>query len=263
MPAPKNSFKATLENNQLQLGCWLGMANAYAAEMSATAGFDWLLIDGEHAPNDISRISDQIGVLQHSGSDVVVRVPIGETWVMKQVLDAGAQTILVPMVESAAQARQLASSLRYPPEGVRGVGSALARASGFGSLGDYLTSANSEVCLLVQIESTAGLSALDEILSVDGVDGVFFGPADLAADMGHLHDLDAAEVKQAVHDGIKQATARNKPSGVLTLDLDFASRCAEQGASFIAVGIDVLLFSSGMRTLASRAFNVLGRGPDE
>lgn len=186
MPAPVNPFKHAIAGGQLQLGCWLGLADPYIAEISAGAGFDWLLVDGEHAPNDLRSIVAQLQVIAARDSHAVVRPPIGETWIIKQLLDAGAQSLLIPMVETAAQARALVDAVTYPPHGVRGVGSALARASDFAAIGDYLTTARQEICLLAQVENRKGLEALDEILSVDGLDGVFIGPSDLAADMGFL-----------------------------------------------------------------------------
>jgi len=177
MPAPRNPFKAAIKAGRPQMGCWLGLADPYVAEISAGAGFDWLLIDAEHAPNDLRSIISQLQVIAAFDSHPVVRPTIGEAWMIKQLLDAGAQTLLVPMVESAAQARELVQAVTYPPHGIRGVGSALARASNFSGIPDYLTTAQDEICLLVQVENCAGMEALDEILQVEGVDGVFIGPS--------------------------------------------------------------------------------------
>jgi len=152
MPAPRNPFKQAIAKGELQIGCWLGLADPYIAEISAGAGFDWLLIDAEHAPNDLRSIVAQLQVIAARGSHAVVRPPIGESWMIKQFLDAGAQTLLIPMVESADQARDLVAAVTYPPHGVRGVGSALARASDFAAIPDYLTTARDEICLLVQVE---------------------------------------------------------------------------------------------------------------
>jgi len=204
MPAPHNPFKAAIKNGKLQLGCWMGLADPYIAEISASAGFDWVLIDGEHAPNDLRSITAQLQVIAGRGSHAMVRPPVGETWMIKQLLDAGAQSLLIPMVESGAQAQALVDAVTYPPHGVRGVGSALARASDFAAIGDYLTTARDEICLLAQVENRKGLAALDEILQVDGVDGVFVGPSDLAADMGFIGQAGHAEVKAAVLDSIRK-----------------------------------------------------------
>src|SRR6056297_311095 len=185
MPAPENRFKSALARGDMLYGCWAGFADAYPTEILATAGFDWLVIDGEHAPNDLPAIMRQLQVLEGRHSAPVVRLPMGEAWAIKQVLDIGAQTLLIPMVESGGQARDLAAAMRYPPRGIRGSGAALARASRFSDIPDYTATANDQVCLLVQVETRAGLDALDAILEVAGVDGVFIGPSDLAADMGH------------------------------------------------------------------------------
>ncbi|MGB7243462.1 MAG: HpcH/HpaI aldolase/citrate lyase family protein [Sulfitobacter sp.] len=253
MPAPHNPFKHAIANSELQLGCWLGLADPYIAEISAGAGFDWLLIDGEHAPNDLRSIVAQLQVLAARDSHAVVRPPIGETWIIKQLLDAGAQTLLIPMVESAAQAQDLVDAVTYPPHGVRGVGSALARASDFAAIGDYLTTARDEICLLAQVENQEGMAALDDILKVDGIDGVFIGPSDLAADMGFIGQAGAAEVKAAVLGAMEKIVASGKAAGILTLDQDLQQKCRRLGATFIATEIDVTLFARNMRKASNDA----------
>lgn len=252
MPAPRNTFKAALLIGEPQIGLWLGLANAYTAEICAGAGFDWLVIDGEHAPNDLPTMTAQLQAIAASGASAVVRPPIGETWIIKQLLDIGAQTILVPMVETAAQARELVKAMRYPPHGVRGVGAALARASAFNRIPDYLATANDRTCLLVQLESRAGLAALEDIASVDGVDGIFIGPADLAADMGYLGKPGAPEVQAAVEDAIMRIRKCGKAAGILTSDTKLAARYLELGAAFVAVGTDVTLLAQATSTLAGK-----------
>ena len=258
MPAPYNSFKAAIAKGEMQLGCWLGLADPYIAEISASAGFDWLLIDSEHAPNDLRSITAQLQVLAGRDSHAIVRPPIGETWMIKQLLDAGAQTLLIPMVESAAEAEKLVSAITYPPHGVRGVGSALARASDFSAIGDYLTTAREQICLLAQVENVAGMSALDNILKVDGIDGVLIGPSDLAADMGYIGKPATPEVETAVLDAIKRIVASGKAAGILTLSADLQTKCRDLGATFIATEIDVTLFAKGMRASAETAKARLG-----
>ncbi|WP_166418768.1 4-hydroxy-2-oxoheptanedioate aldolase [Cochlodiniinecator piscidefendens] len=250
MPAPVNTFKQALKDGTPQIGCWIGLADSYAAEISATAGFDWLLIDGEHAPNDLRSMLSQLQIVEASASHPVVRLPIGETWMIKQVLDAGAQTLLIPMVESKAQAQDLIRAVQYPPHGTRGVGSALARASKFSAIPDYLTSADAQICLLLQVENRAGLAALDDILALDDVDGVFIGPADLAADLGHLGNANHPDVIDAVKDALTRIVASGKAAGILTLDETMQDLCLEIGVTFLATGIDVTLFANGMRALA-------------
>ena len=250
MKIPQNTFRDALKAGQPQIGCWVGFASPDVAEALAGCGFDWLLIDGEHAPNSIPTMLAQIQAIQReSSSEVVVRVPIGETWLIKQVLDLGAQTVLVPMVETAEQARELVRAVRYPPNGVRGVGAALARASAFNRIGDYLQTADREVCLLVQVENRAGLEALDAIASVDGVDGVFVGPADLAADMGFLGRPGAPEVQAAVEDALRRIQSHGKAAGILTSDQTLARRYLEIGATFVAVGSDVGLLVGATNAL--------------
>ena len=253
MPAPKNSFKAALKAHEMQTGCWLGLADPYLAEISGSAGFDWVVVDAEHAPNDLRSIVAQLQVLESSPSHPVVRPPIGETWLIKQYLEAGAQTLLIPMVESAEQARELVRAVTYPPHGTRGVGAALGRSSKFSGIPDYLTTADAEICLLVQVENRAGVAALDEILAVDGIDGVFIGPADLAADMGHIGKPGTPEVRDTVLDCMRKIIAAGKAAGILTTDMQMQSDCAEIGARFIATEIDVSLFANGMRAAGAKA----------
>jgi len=252
MPAPENTLKHRLQAGETLIGCWLGMAEPYLAEISATAGFDWLLIDGEHAPNDIRSTAAQLAVIEASGTSAVVRLPDDDPAKIKQALDIGAQTLLIPMVESAEQAQQIYRATRYPPLGFRGVGSALARASKFSGIPDYLTTADSQICLLVQVESRAGLEALDNILEIEGVDGVFIGPADLAADMGHIGNPSEPAVKDAVIDALRRIRAAGKIAGVLTLDPDYIADCRNAGANFLGVGIDVTLFAGAMRAHAKK-----------
>lgn len=247
MPAPENRFKSALARGDMLYGCWAGFADPYATEVLGTAGFDWLVIDAEHAPNDLRTISAQLAVLAGGRSHPVVRLPMGEVWAIKQVLDAGAQTLLVPLVESAAQARDLARAMRYPPEGVRGSGAALARASRFSGIADYIPTANAQMCLLVQVETRAGLAALDDILCVDGVDGVFIGPSDLAADMGYLGESGAGPVQAAIREALTRIAASDKAAGILALDPATARTYRDWGARFLAVGIDVVMLAQAAR----------------
>ncbi len=259
MPAPTNTFKQALKEKRPQLGCWVGMADPYAAEITATAGFDWLLIDGEHAPNDLRSILAQLQIVQASPSHAVVRLPVGETWMIKQVLDAGVQSVLIPIVESADQARELVRAVTYPPNGIRGVGASLARASKFGDVSDYTQTADAEICLLVQVENRAGLAALDEILTVDGVDGVFIGPADLAADLGYPGNAGHPDVLDAIYDALTRIVAAGKAAGILTLDPVMQQKCADLGVIFLATNIDVSLFAKSVRQAAKDGMKVLGR----
>lgn len=257
MPAPKNHLKEALGRGERQIVCWVSMANAYAAEMIATAGFDGLVIDGEHAPNDIVTLRDQLQPIQLSGVSAIARVPVGEVWLIKQVLDAGAQTVLVPMVDTAEHAALMAAAMRYPPHGIRGVGGGGARATRFGSITDYIATANDEICLIVQAESALALQNLDDILAVDGVDSVFIGPADLSADMGHPGNAGHPDVQAAIEDAITRIAKAGKAPGILTKELADAKRYADLGATFLAVGIDVSLFVDAARGLARDAHALL------
>ncbi|WP_370241058.1 4-hydroxy-2-oxoheptanedioate aldolase [Pararhodobacter marinus] len=252
MEIERNGFKAALAAGETQIGCWVGLADGYAAEIAGEAGFDWLLIDGEHAPNDIRSMREQLAALGRSASHPVVRVPVGETWIIKQVLDIGAQTVLVPMVESGAQAEALVRAMRYPPDGMRGVGAALARASRFSGVADYVNKADAETCLLVQVENRAGMAALDDILAVEGVDGVFIGPADLSADMGYRGNPGASEVQGAIADAIRRIRAAGKAPGILTSNEAQAREWIDMGVTFCAVGIDVLVLANSLRALAAK-----------
>lgn len=245
MPAPTNVFKQRLKGGSAQIGLWVALANPYSAEVVSGLGFDWLLIDGEHAPNDLPLLLSQLQAMARSPSHPVVRLPIGEAWLIKQVLDIGAQTLLIPMVESAEQARELVRATRYPPHGVRGVGAALARASGFNQIPDYLTTANEEICLLVQIETMKGLAAIEDIAAIEGVDGLFVGPSDLAADMGHLGNPGHPDVRAAVDDGLNRIKASGKASGTLATTPDLADAVLALGTDFVAVGTDVSLLMRG------------------
>jgi 4-hydroxy-2-oxoheptanedioate aldolase len=250
MPAPKNQLKAALKAGQVQHGIWLNLASAYSSELLAGAGFDWLLIDGEHGPNLIPQMLAQAQTIG-GRCNVVVRPPVGEVWMIKQILDLGVQSILVPMVESADHAAQMVQATRYPPEGIRGLGAAVARASDFGRVRDYIATANAEVCLLLQVESRAGLAALPAILAMEGVDGVFIGPSDLAADMGYPGQLDAPEVQAAIDDALRAIVAAGKSAGVLTFDPAQARRYAAMGVTFIGVGGDIgLLVNAAAKLLA-------------
>ena len=251
MPAPTNPFKAALKAGKPQIGLWVGLANPYTAEIVAGAGFDWLLIDAEHGPNDVRSLLAQLQAVAPYPSHPVARPPVGETALIKQYLDVGAQTLLIPMVETAEQAAELVRAVRYPPQGIRGVGSALARAARWGATEGYLKTANDEVCLLVQVENAKGIENLDAIAAVDGVDGVFIGPSDLAASLGYIGDAGRSEVQTVIDDAIPRILAAGKAPGILMVDPVRARRYVEMGCLFVAVGIDTAILSGGARALAA------------
>ena len=255
MPA-HNPFKSALAARQPQIGLWLSMGEPYLAEVAATAGYDWLLIDGEHAPNDLrTMLAAQQAIAPHAAhgaNHAVVRVPHGDTALIKQVLDIGTTTLLVPMVDTAEQARAIVAATQYPPQGVRGVGSAVGRASQWSSRADYLQVADDEICLLVQAETTTALANLEAICAVDGVHGVFIGPADLAASMGHRGNPAHPEVQAAIEGAMKTIVASGKAAGTLTSDPALAQRYLDLGCTFVAVGVDVLMFVNAARRLRTQ-----------
>lgn len=247
-----NTFKSQLKAGKQQIGLWMSLANAYTAEVCATAGFDWLLIDGEHAPNEVRTILEQLQALAAYPSHPVVRPVSGDVALIKRLLDIGAQTLLVPMVDTAQQARELVSAVRYPPQGIRGVGSAVARISRWGLRTDYLDRANDEICLLVQAESRLSLENLDAICAVDGIDGVFIGPADLAASLGHRGNPAHPEVQAAIEDAMRRIIASGKAAGTLVADTTLARRYLDLGCTFVAVGLDVRILAAGTRALRAQ-----------
>ncbi|MFD3190766.1 HpcH/HpaI aldolase/citrate lyase family protein [Sedimentitalea sp. HM32M-2] len=252
MPVPLNILKQRFHAGETTFGCWLSFAEPTAAEIMGTAGFDWLVIDGEHAPNDIRSIRDQLLALQASPSPAIVRVPVGEPWMIKQVLDIGAQTVLVPMVESAAQAHQMVRACTYPPQGMRGVGAAGTRSSRFAAIPDYIQTADAQISLIVQVENRAGLAALDDILAVPGIDCVFIGPSDLSTDLGHHGQPAHPEVHDTILSMLTRIAAAGKVPGIMSRSESLTEEYLAAGARFIAVGVDVLTLAQAARDLAAR-----------
>ena len=255
MQTPVNPFKQALREKRTQIGLWVGLADAYSAEICAGAGFDWLLVDGEHAPNGLQSILQQVqAIAGYPGSHAIARVPVGHGHVgaalIKQYLDLGLQTLLVPMVDTAAQAQAIVQAMRYPPQGIRGMGGA--RASRWGRYGNYANEANDQVCLLLQAETREALANLDAIAGTDGVDGVFIGPADLSASLGHVGNPGHPEVQAAIEDAIARIQRAGKAAGILTPDETLARRYLELGATFVAVGLDTNLLVRHTSALAAR-----------
>lgn len=265
MQTPLNHFKQALQQGHAQIGLWLGLANAYSAEICAGAGFDWLLLDGEHAPNGLQDLLAQLqAVAAYPGVNAIARVPFGHgeagTALIKQYLDLGVQTLLVPMVDTPEQAAALVRATRYPQDdgqgGVRGM--AGARASRWGRYPDYAREANQQVCLLVQAETRAGMDNLDAIAATPGVHGVFIGPADLSASLGHVGNPNHPEVQRAIEDGIARILAAGKAPGILTSDEAQARHYLALGALFVAVGLDTQILAQQTSALAAR---FTGRSP--
>lgn len=252
MDMPLNTFKRALAAGETQIGLFLGLANSYSAEIVGGTGFDWLLIDGEHGPNDLQSIIGQLQALAPYPVRPVVRTVDHDVARIKQLLDGGAQTLMVPMVETAADAEKLVRAMRYPPHGIRGVGTAMARAARWNGVADYFAHADQEMCLIVQIESTTGLAGLAEVLKVEGVDAVFIGPSDLAASMGYLGQPNHPEVKATVEAALRQIAAAGKAAGVFSADPVAAEAYRQLGARFLLVGVDALLLRNSAVALADK-----------
>ena len=262
MKTPVNPFKQALANKQAQIGLWVGLPDAYTTEICAGAGFDWLLLDGEHAPNDLpSLVAQAQAVAAYPGTHAIARVPMGHGHVgemlIKQYLDVGVQTLLVPMVDTPTQAAALVRAMRYPQAdgrgGIRGMGGA--RASRWGRYPQYAHEANAQVCLLVQAETRTALDNLDAIAATEGVDGVFIGPADLSASLGHVGNAGHPEVQAAIEDAIARIIKAGKAAGILTPDEALARRYLSLGATFVAVGLDTHLLARHTSALAARFKN--------
>lgn len=252
MQTPVNTLKHSLQGGQVQHGIWLTSGSPVLAEMAGNAGFDWCLIDGEHGPNTVSVMLPQLQALAVSGTQAVVRIANAEAWMIKQALDLGCQTVLVPMVDDGQTARAMARAMRYPPAGNRGMGATLARATGFGAVTDYPLSANQQVCLLVQAESAAAVENIDAIAATDGLDGVFVGPADLSADMGYPGQPDHPQVEQAIDHLIARTVAAGKIAGIITFDESRLEEYTRKGVTFLGIGGDMLLLNTALRELAGR-----------
>ena len=250
MLMPENAFKRALITGKPQIGLWVGMVDPSVAELLAGVGFDWLCLDAEHSPNDVRTVLAQLQAIAAYPVQAVVRPVHGADELIKQYLDIGVQTILVPMIETPEQAARIVAATRYPTRGHRGVASAT-RASRWGRIEGYLRGADQEMCVIVQVESVKGLANLAEIAAVEGVDGVFFGPADLAASMGHLGKPTEPAVQKAIVDGICAVRRAGKAVGTLTADRKLAREYLALGASFVAVGIDMSLLSKSAADLAA------------
>ncbi len=250
MKNPKNLFKAALKSGKHQLGIWNSIAGQPVTEYLATCDFDWILIDTEHAPVDVIDVLPALQTIAaYPHVSAIVRPAINDTVLIKRLLDLGAQTLLIPYVQSADEARAAVAAMRYPPSGVRGY-AGMTRASRFGKVEGYGTGAADELCLIVQIETGTALDQLEEIARVEGVDGVFIGPADLAASLGHPGDLAHPDVVSAIEDAFRRLAALGVPSGILSLDRPFAKHCMSLGTAFTAVGIDLALLGNAAMALS-------------
>ncbi|MEL6533736.1 MAG: HpcH/HpaI aldolase/citrate lyase family protein [Pseudomonadota bacterium] len=238
MAAPRNKLKAALADGARLEGLWLNLGSDNVAEIAGMCGFDWCLIDAEHGPWDPVGIQAQLRTLEPTPAEAIVRVPAAETWILKQVLDLGAQTILVPIINTPQEAQAVVRACRYPPEGIRGNGASVARATRFGAIQGYQASANAEICVIVQIETAEAVANIEAIAAVEGIDGLFIGPADLAADMGYLAEPDHPDMQAAIKDAILRIHAAGKPSGIVSHSDETRARYRALGVNLQSLGGD-------------------------
>lgn len=236
----ENHFKARLKAGERQIGFWSTLPDSGLVELLANCGYDWLLIDSEHSPLDPAAVMPLLQASDGYPTSAVVRPGWNDKVEIKRLLDLGAQTLLVPYVQDAEEARAAVAAVRYPPAGIRGV-SGGSRASRYGAIADYVKRAGEEICLLVQVETMEAAARIEEIAAVDGVDGIFIGPADLAASMGYPGEPGHAEVRKAVCDAVRRIVAAGQPAGFLSGDQGYVQEVAEAGATFLAVGVDAAL----------------------
>lgn len=251
MELPQNAFKRALKAGKAQIGLWSSLSSNYSVEVIAGAGFDWILLDSEHSPADLENLLTQLQAAAPYPTHSVVRVPWNDMVTIKRVLDIGAQTLLVPYVSSAAEARNAVAYTRYPPAGVRGV-AGTTRATRFGRIKDYARRAHEEICLLVQVETQAALDSIEAIAAVEGIDGIFIGPADLHASLGHTGEVANPQVKPLIDDAIRRIRKCGKAPGILTPNEADARHWLACGALFVAVGADVGILARGAETLAAK-----------
>lgn len=251
MQMPSNRLKHALQAGKPQIGMWSSLASHLSVEVIAGAGFDWLLLDTEHSPNEIPMVHTQLAAMERGTASAVVRPAWNDTVLIKRFLDLGAQTLLIPMVQNAEEARRAVAAARYPPHGVRGLGT-VTRANDYGRVKDYLQRVHDELCVIVQLETREALDHLEEIAAVEGVHGLFVGPSDLSADMGFLGQSGHPEVRSMIEQTIVRIVKTGKFAGVLTPLEDLARRCLDAGACFVGVGSDSGILARQSEALAAR-----------
>jgi 4-hydroxy-2-oxoheptanedioate aldolase len=248
---PRNAFKQALAKQERQVGLWCGLANPIAAEILAGAGFDWIVIDGEHAPNDITTLLPQLQAMRGGTAEPVFRVPWNDMVIIKRALDVGARSLLIPFVQNAEEARKAVAAARYPPLGIRGV-SVTPRANDYGRITNYHRNAHLDLCILVQLETKDALKEIEAVAAVDGVDGIFIGPSDLAAAFGQLGNPKEPGVQAAIKDAAQRIRAAGKSAGFLTGNPDDAEALFAMGYNFTAVGSDVGILARNAEATAAR-----------
>ena len=248
---PVNAFKHALAERRRQIGLWTSLGTGTAAEILSGAGFDWLLIDTEHSPTELPMVIDQLRAMEGSGVTPIVRPAWNDPVIIKRLLDTGVQTLLVPMVQNAEEARRAVAATRYPPAGMRGI-AVVHRANRYGRVKDYHTRANAEMCVLVQLETRRALAELEAIAAVEGVDGLFIGPSDLAGDLGHLGNNRHPDAVAVFADACARAQKAGKPIGILAPVEEDARRYLEMGFTYVAVGSDIGVLRNAVEQLRAR-----------
>jgi 4-hydroxy-2-oxoheptanedioate aldolase len=251
MNVPINRFKAAIAAGELQLGLWSGLSNNITVEVLANSGFDWLLLDTEHSPNELPMVHSQLQAISQGKAHPIVRPPWNDTVTIKRYLDVGVQTLLIPFIQDAEEARSAVAATRYPPLGVRGY-SAAARASDYGRVKDYPKLCEEHLCVLLQVETPHALANIEAIADVDGVDGIFIGPGDLSASMGHIGQPMHPEVVAAIEDAVRRIRACGKAAGILVGDETLARHYIDIGFTFVAVGSDIGILARGAEALAAK-----------
>lgn len=251
--APLNVLKTRLLRGEATVGLWLTLASPAAAEIAGAAGFDWCLVDGEHGPNTAQSLQAQVQALAAVGCPALIRVPVNEPWVIKQAMDLGVASILVPMVHDGAGAAAAAAATRYPPQGLRGLGASISRAGRWGAIHDYAATANFSALCLVQAESARAVADIDAIAATPGVDGVFIGPSDLAADMGLLGQPGHPQVQGAIAHLIARTRAAGKVAGIMSFDPPAFAGLLAQGVTMLAVGAESTVLTRALTDLARQA----------
>jgi 4-hydroxy-2-oxoheptanedioate aldolase len=251
MDMPRNAFKHAIAKGELQIGLWCSLCSPITAEIVSHAGFDWLLLDTEHSPNEEPDVLAQLHAAQAGTASAIVRPAWNDIVLIKRFLDIGAQSLLIPFVQTPEEARRAVEATRYPPGGIRGI-TGSGRASRYGRVKDYLKNASQEICVLVQVETKSALDQIEAIASVDGIDGVFIGPNDLAASFGHIGNWAHPDVQAALEDAVRRLKKIGKPAGILTPNEEEAKRFIQWGYTFVAVGADLGLLARGADALAKR-----------
>lgn len=249
----KNKFKEKLKDNKPLIGLWSCLANNQAAEIIACTDYDWLVLEGEHSPNNLPSLLSLLHSVSAYKIHPIIRPPSDDPVFIKQILELGVQTILIPVVETKEQAEKIVKATRYPPDGFRGMGSVMARSGRWGAISNYAENANKEICVIAMIETAKGLENLDEILQVEGIDAVFFGPNDLSADLGVIDQVLNPLVVNSIKNGIDTCVKRNKPSGVLTLNLEMLKEYTDCGARLLGIGLDTMILLNSSKNLLARA----------